>query len=193
MQRRWRYATAWVALLLLGSCSPPSESGSPAPAVAEKALGPDRAGFILSTGGGEILNNGIVVKLSPAKGTEGSILVEQTFQRGGSTVLHRHEQGDELFYVVSGSGTATLSGATEPIGPGDVVFVPRNEVHSIQNLENADPLRVVFFMDSPELVQQFRAIHERVKSNPDSPPTPAEIAEIESRYGGGVTVHRAAN
>ena len=142
-------------------------------------------GFILRTGEGEALQNGLVVKASPATGTEGSILVEQTFPRGGTTNLHLHEQGDELFYVVSGWGAATLGDLTDEIGAGDVIFIPRNAVHRIENLTRDEPLRVVFFMDSPELVEEFRAIHERVTSDPDRPITPEERAAISERIGGG--------
>jgi mannose-6-phosphate isomerase-like protein (cupin superfamily) len=145
-------------------------------------------GFILRTGEGEILQNRIVVKASPATGTLGSILVEQNFPRGGTTNLHLHEQGDELFYVVSGSGTATLGDATDDIGPGDVIFVPRNAVHRIENLSKEEPLHVVFFMDSPELVEEFRAIHERVTAEPDRPITDKERAAISERIGGGRAV-----
>jgi quercetin dioxygenase-like cupin family protein len=141
-------------------------------------------GFILKAGKGEDLLNGIVVKASPKTGTAGSILVEQTFEKGGTTSRHIHEQGDELFYVVSGQGTASLGDKTEVIEPGDVIFVPKDAVHSIQNLDNDDPLTVVFFMDSPELVEQFRAVHERVTSEPDRPITPEEIAAIGERIGG---------
>ena len=59
-------------------------------------------GFVLKTGEGEPLLSGIVVKASPKTGTLGPFLVEQTFQRGFTTNLHTHEQGDELFYVGSG-------------------------------------------------------------------------------------------
>lgn len=141
-------------------------------------------GFILRTGDGEPLLNGIVVKASPKTGTEGSILVEQTFPKGGTTNLHMHDQGDELFYVVSGRGKATLDETTETIGPGDVIFVPRSAIHGIENLEHEEPLKVVFFMDSPELVEEFRAIHERVTSEPDRPMTPDERAAIATRIGG---------
>ena len=141
-------------------------------------------GFILKAGEGEPLLNGLVVKASPKTGTTGSILVEQTFQRGGTTSLHIHDQGDELFYVVSGRGTATLGDETELIEPGDVIFVPEGAVHGIRNLDNDEPLTVVFFMDSPELVEEIRAIHTRVTSEPDRPITPEERAEIEKRIGG---------
>ncbi len=153
-----------------------SELESMSPTLAE--------GFILKTGEGEPLLNGIVVKASPKTGTMGSILVEQTFQRGGTTNLHIHDQGDELFYVVSGRGTATLGDKTEVIEPGDVIFVPKSAVHVIENLDNDEPLTVVFFMDSPELVEQFRAIHTRVTSEPDRPITPEESAAIAAQIGG---------
>lgn len=146
-------------------------------------------GFILKAGGGESLLNGIVVKASPQNGTERSILVEQTFNTGGTTGLHLHEQGDELFYVVSGRGTATLGHVEKPIEPGDVIFVPVGAIHRIRNLENDDPLTVVFFMDSPELVDLFRAIHERTVSEPNRPITPEEIAELEKQTGGGRSIN----
>jgi quercetin dioxygenase-like cupin family protein len=149
---------------------------------------PAAEGFILRSGGGERLQNGVVVKASPAGGTENSILVEQTFPKGRRTSLHLHEQGDELFYVVSGRGTARLGGRTDSIGPGDVIFVPRNTPHGIGNLQNEEPLVVVFFMSSPELVDEFRAIHQRVISDPDRPITPEERAAISKRVGGGKLV-----
>lgn len=166
-----------------GSDHSPSGSGDPG-SPSRDAPKSAVEGFILRSGDGELLQDQIVVKASPATGTEGSILVEQTFPRGGMTPLHRHEQGDELFYVVAGRGTATLGKLTEEIGPGDVVFVPRNAAHRIENLTHDEPLQIVFFMDSPELVEQFRAVHERVISDPDRPITAEERAAISERIGG---------
>ncbi len=176
-QRRWMRRSVLAGVVMgFAGCAAETPSSEPE----------DRAtrGFILRTGEGESLQNGIVVKASPATGTLGSILVEQTFPRSGRTSLHLHEQGDELFYVVSGRGTATLGDTTDEIGEGDVVFVPRRAAHSIQNLDHDEPLRVVFFMDSPELVEEFRAIHERVTSEPNRPITPEERAAIQTRIGG---------
>jgi mannose-6-phosphate isomerase-like protein (cupin superfamily) len=146
-------------------------------------------GYILRTGDGETLLNGLVVKASPKTGTQQSILVEQTFQLGAKTVLHLHEQGDELFYIVSGRGTARLGETEEAIATGDVIFVPAGAIHQIKNQDHEEPLVVVFFMDRPELVDLFRAIHERVVSEPDRPITAKEIADIEERSGGGKTVN----
>ncbi len=185
-------STALMALAMIlsmecGRDPSPSAGGESGPSPHE-APEPAVEGFILRTGEGEFLQNGIVVKASPATGTEGSILVEQTFPRGGTTNLHLHEQGDELFYVVSGRGTATLGELTDEIGPGDVIFIPRNAVHRVGNLTSDEPLRVVFFMDRPELVEQFRAIHERVTSDPARPITDEERAAISERIGGSRAV-----
>lgn len=181
-----RHLICAVVLIGAAACTeepPPQpprelESMSPTPTVGTAE------GFILKTGEGEPLQNGIVVKASPKTGTTGSILVEQTFQRGGTTNLHIHDQGDELFYVVSGRGTATLGEETEVIEPGDVIFAPKGAVHRIENLDNDEPLMVVFFMDSPELVEQFRAIHNRVTTEPERPITPEERSAIVERIGG---------
>jgi quercetin dioxygenase-like cupin family protein len=150
--------------------------------VASQAWAAD--GFVLKADLGEHLQNGIVVKASPRTGTRGSILVEQTFHRNGKTPVHIHDQGDELFYVVAGRGTARLGDRVEAIEAGDVVFAPAGAVHQIANLKHDDPLRVVFFMASPELVDEFRAIHERMTSDPSRAITPEERAALSKRIGG---------
>jgi len=177
-----------IAVIILGvgvifSCTGDSSSDvqSELP-VANRRTG--SKGFVLKTGGGEKIFNGIVIKASPKEGTEGSILVEQSFPKGGTTTLHIHDQGDELFYVVSGYGYATLNEKTEMIGPGDVVFVGRGSVHQIDNPDNVDTLKVVFFMDSPELVDEFRAVYERMLSEPGRQITDEEMEAISKRIGG---------
>ena len=141
-------------------------------------------GFVLKAGDGETVMNGIVIKVSPNNASTQTILAEQTFPRGGRTGLHIHDQGDEIFCVVSGSGTATLEDDTEPVEQGDVIFVPDGTVHGVANMDGDEPLVVVFFMDSPELADQFRAIHQRLAANPDTPITPDEWHELSQRFGG---------
>ena len=141
-------------------------------------------GFVLKAGGGDSVGNGIVIKVSPQNASTQAILVEQTFEMGGRTGLHIHDQGDELFYVVSGRGAATLGDRTENLEAGDVIFVPGGTLHGIGNLDNTHPLVVVFFMDSPELVDQFRAFHQRRVSDPDRPISAEERIAIQRRFGG---------
>ena len=129
------------------------------------ALGSD--GFVRKAGEGFFFFNGITEKVSPETGSERSILAEQIFERGGTTGLHIHDQGDEIFYVAKGTGIAHLDGTDHSIGPGDVVFIPRGAVHEMSNPHSEETLVVVFFMDSPELFHEFRAIKKRLED-----PTP---------------------
>ena len=40
-------------------------------------------------------------------------------------------------------------------------------------------------MESPELVEQFRAMHQWKKKHPNQTMTPEEASKIENQYGGG--------
>lgn len=140
--------------------------------------------YVLDAGAGEKMFNGLVIKASPASGTERAILVEQTFPRGGTTGAHIHDLADELFYVVDGHGQALLGDRTEDVDAGDVIFVPKGAMHMIQNQEHDDPLVVVFFMDSPELADEFRAAAELMRSGGRDTLTSEEWALINKRIGG---------
>lgn len=52
-------------------------------------------------------------------------------EAGGHTPRHRHDYEHEV-YVVSGAGTAHLSGADRPIRGGDVLYVPADEEHQFR-------------------------------------------------------------
>lgn len=72
--------------------------------------------------------------------------------------LHRHEQV-EAYLVLDGSGELDLDGATHPVRPGSVVFVPSNSWHTVRNT-GTDVLRLayVFAADSfDEVVYEFPA------------------------------------
>lgn len=47
----------------------------------------------------------------------------------GPVPLHRHEHSEETIYIISGRGVLELDGATRPVGPGDLVVVPRGAPH----------------------------------------------------------------
>lgn len=139
-------------------------------------------GYVLKAGDGIIFGNGITEKVSPETGSEKSILAEQIFEKGGSTGLHIHDQGDEIFYIAKGSGIAHLDGTDHSISAGDVVFIPRGSIHEMSNPHNVDTLVVVFFMDSPQLFDQFRAMKDRLEKSP-GPFTDADREYFRS-FGG---------
>ncbi|MES2188166.1 MAG: cupin domain-containing protein [Pseudomonadota bacterium] len=48
----------------------------------------------------------------------------------GNTTKHFHANSDEIQYIVAGSGTMWLGDKLVPIGPGDLVIVPRGVTHA---------------------------------------------------------------
>ena len=68
--------------------------------------------------------------------TGGSLMtVEFRFLRGTVGALHAHPH-EQVGYVVSGRFAFTLSGVTKVLGPGDSYYVPPNEVHGAEALED---------------------------------------------------------
>jgi len=62
---------------------------------------------------------------------------------GASVGMHTHGYEDEEVYViVSGSGTMTLDGQIFPVGPGDVIRNLPGGTHGLDNT-GCDPLRMV--------------------------------------------------
>lgn len=53
--------------------------------------------------------------------------------------LHSHDEAEEILFVVSGRGTATVDDQTAEIVPGSVVFIPPRTNHGFVNAED-EPL-----------------------------------------------------
>jgi mannose-6-phosphate isomerase-like protein (cupin superfamily) len=52
--------------------------------------------------------------------------------------LHSHEEGEQVYIIVSGKGTMTVAGDKQEVGEGDLVMVPPATDHSIANGNSAD-------------------------------------------------------
>jgi mannose-6-phosphate isomerase-like protein (cupin superfamily) len=62
--------------------------------------------------------------------------------RGSSIGLHRHDNEEEIFYIISGAGVVTDDGNTTRVGPGDAVLTGGGASHSIGNQEE-EPLELM--------------------------------------------------
>lgn len=72
-----------------------------------------------------------------------SMAAQMTLPPDCSVGLHRHEDDEELYYIVSGHGSYIRNnGEREDIGPGDVTLTRKGERHSIIADKN-EP--IVFF------------------------------------------------
>lgn len=87
-----------------------------------------------------------------------------TVRPSESTTLHAHDE-DETFIIFSGNGTMTVDADTADVGPGDVIFLPRNCHHMIKNNSDSEPLQFLsIFWGSPEadarMVKMARQLSE---------------------------------
>jgi quercetin dioxygenase-like cupin family protein len=61
---------------------------------------------------------------------------------GGVLREHRHAQ-PEVYLVLEGAGTVTISGTSSPLRPGDAVFIPGDAPHAVA-CSGAGDLRVAY-------------------------------------------------
>ncbi len=74
--------------------------------------------------------------------TEESISVELA-QYPNDAPKHPHPE-DELYYIISGSGTAAVGEETFPIEEGDVIYVERGVEHDFFDIEEEITALVIF-------------------------------------------------
>ena len=63
---------------------------------------------------------------------------------GGMVHPHKHPTY-EFYYVTSGRGLMTIEGETREVGPGDLVLIPPDAVHSIAPISPHAPIRCFCF------------------------------------------------
>ena len=116
-----------------------------------------QSGYILKSGEGERLpgERQTIVKASPRTGTQGVELFRDSMPPGLSTGIHVHQQADEFFYVVRGTGVGLVDGKEMPLAAEDVIFVPKGHDHRVTN-NGPSPLELVFFVDRSGLASDFR-------------------------------------
>lgn len=74
---------------------------------------------------------GFEVLLGDARSQAAAMVIEPGDAEGGPD--NRHRGADQWLYVVSGSGEATIEGATCALEPGTLVLIERGEAHEIRN------------------------------------------------------------
>jgi len=71
---------------------------------------------------------------------------------GGAHELHRHPNAEEILYVVRGHGVAISGDEEFEIGPGDLIFVPKGDVHYFKNTHPTEELETLWiYAGAPSL------------------------------------------
>jgi mannose-6-phosphate isomerase-like protein (cupin superfamily) len=67
---------------------------------------------------------------------------------GASEELRSHEEAEQVYVVVSGTGTMSATGDTQRLDVGDLVLIPPATDHAVAN-EGADALALVSVQSPP--------------------------------------------
>src|SRR5689334_23105488 len=73
--------------------------------------------------------------LLTTEATGGAISVLMAWHKPGEGPPdHVHFSQEEMFFIVEGTYELTVDGQTSTIGPGTIVFIPRDVVHRFKNV-----------------------------------------------------------
>ena len=107
----------------------------------------------------------------------------QLLPPGGRVRLHAHDRGEEVFYVLKGSGVAEIDGQAHRLSPGTTLYFGHNRGHTILNDGDGDLSWVWFFM--PGGLDDFFSAIGRARAAGEAAPAPferpADVREIEKR------------
>jgi mannose-6-phosphate isomerase-like protein (cupin superfamily) len=69
-------------------------------------------------------------------------LAEETLLPGQSVCAHRHNQLEEIYYILSGRGRMSVGDEQSEVGPGDAVYIPRGHRHTLENT-GTEPMKLL--------------------------------------------------
>ena len=64
---------------------------------------------------------------------------------------HSHPNGEEVIYIIRGSGRVMVSGEVSPVSEGTAVLFPQGAVHMLHNTGNEEMKVVCFFAPATNL------------------------------------------
>lgn len=79
----------------------------------------------------------------------------------GQTVrpAHSHPNGEEVIYILSGSGRVMIDGVVEPVKQGCAVLFPQGSIHMLQN-SGDEEMKVACFFAPPSDLSTYRFFPE---------------------------------
>ena len=84
------------------------------------------------------MNNGSGTMSAKMYNDDSYRIIPTSIHSGGSIGTHKQESGDDLNYIISGTGKAICNGIEEELKPGMMHICPKNSEHSIINTGDED-------------------------------------------------------
>ena len=87
-------------------------------------------------------------RLLPKKMTESLELSLVKVKKGSLTPKHTHEDEEQVYIILKGSGVVRLNDEEEKVGGGMIVYIPRGTEHEIKNT-GEDDLTYIYIANWP--------------------------------------------
>ncbi len=84
------------------------------------------------------MNNGTGTMTAKMYMSDKGKIIPTKIHPGGSIGMHKQDSGDDINYVLSGTGKAICDGVEEELKPGCCHVCPQGSVHSIINTGDED-------------------------------------------------------
>ena len=139
----------------------------------------------LAAADGELVYIGrdpVRIKVSPPDRQGRFGMITQDVSAGTSIPIHLHEREDEIIFIQSGSGEATLGDDKVALAAGSVLFVPQGTWHGGRNTGN-EILRWIAIYSPSGFEGYFREIGKRAPDDPPRVATAAARQARDRRYG----------
>ncbi len=115
--------------------------------------------------------------LLTTEATRGAISVIMGWHKPGEGPPdHVHFNQEEVFFIVEGTYELTVGDRTSTVGPGTIVFIPRNVVHRFRNVGAATACMLDWSLPGGQ-DQYFKAISDLAASDGFTGEKALEISE----------------
>jgi len=117
--------------------------------------------------------------LLSTEATGGAISVIMAWHKPGEGPPdHVHFSQEEMFFIVEGTYELTVGGETSTVGPGTMVFIPRNVVHRFRNVGDATACMLDWSLPGGQ-DRYFKAVSELAAAGGF---TGEKVMEISKRF-----------
>jgi mannose-6-phosphate isomerase-like protein (cupin superfamily) len=140
-------------------------------------------GYVLGPTEGEhlIRNAGsYIIKVDPSRGSNNMALGTQQVPIRTGILVHKHQEADEVLFVLEGTGFGLLGDARMPVEKGSAIYIPKGVWHGVENPDSE--LLLLWVVAPPGLEEFFRDVASAPGVSPRQL-TREQLKEIAQEHG----------
>jgi mannose-6-phosphate isomerase-like protein (cupin superfamily) len=122
------------------------------------------------------------IKIAPSGARGRFAMITQEVSPGTAIPIHLHEREDEIIFIQSGEGQATLGDATITLAAGSTLYVPQGTWHGGRNTGQGPMMWIAMYSPSG-FEGYFREVGRRAPTDPPRSRAPEEREALDRKYG----------